>query len=231
MKKKNLIYAILSFAVVLAVYCIVFLVIPFAKSASSWITFGFTVLAICLSGGVFAYAFCVKSPKSKLYGFPIFKVALIYAAVQFVGGIAICIVAAFVNVPVWIPIVLFVIFLAAGALGFIATDSAKGIVEQIDAATSSTQTIAKLRTEVASIIDICADANARENIQKLEELLKYSDPMSCPETMDAENDLVTKTAQLRDKVQNKDFVQAAALAEEIKIKLAERNRLCKLYKK
>lgn len=231
MKKKNLIYAILSFAVVLAVYCIVFLVIPFAKAASSWITFGFTVLAICLSGGVFAYAFCVKSPKSKLYGFPIFKVALIYAAVQFVGGVAICIVAAFVNVPVWIPIVLFVIFLAAGALGFIATDSAKDIVEQIDATTSSTQTIARLRAEIDGIIDVCTDADVRNDLKLLEEQFRCSDPTSCLETKDAEDELASETQQLRDKVQNKDFVQAAALAEEIKIKLAERNRLCKLYKK
>ena len=229
--KKRVFYVNISFAAVLAVYCVAFLVIPFPKLASSWIEFGFTVLAICLSNVVFIYAFR-GSVKSKLYGLPIFKVALVYVALQLAAGIVICVVAAFVNVPVWIPIVISVLFLAVGALGFIATDVAKDAIEQIDTATqSSTQTIAKLRTEVASIIDICADANARENIQKLEELLKYSDPMSCPETMDAENDLVTKTAQLRDRVKENNFVEATALTNEIKTNLAERNRLCKFYKK
>ncbi len=229
--KKSVLYTIIAFAAVLVVYCVAFLVIPFPKLAASWVEFGFTVLAICLSGAVFAYAFR-RSVKSKLYGFPLFKVALIYVAVQFAAGVVICVVAAFVNVPVWVSIVVSVPLLAFGTLGFVATDSAKSVVEQIDAATqSSTHTIEKLQTEVATIIDNCADANAREGMEKLAELLRYSDPVSCPETLELENDLVAKTAQLRDRVKENNFVEATALTNEIKTNLAERNRLCKFYKK
>ena len=229
--KKSVLYTIISFAVVLAVYCMVFLVIPFPKATVSWIEFGFTVLAICLSGVVFAYAFR-GGVKSKLYGFPIFKVALIYAVAQLVVGIALCVVVAFVNVPVWISVIVSVLLLAVGALGFIATDVAKDVVEELDASTvTDTQTIARLRTDIASIVDICTDATARKNIETLEELLRYSDPVSCPETMNAENELVAKTEQLRDRVKENNFAEAITLTDEIKIKLAERNRLCKLYKK
>lgn len=231
MKKKSFLYAIISFAVVLVAYCIVFLVVPFPKSASSWIAFGFTVLAICLCGIVFMYAFRGKISKSKLYGFPVFKIALIYAALQLAVGVAICVIAAFVNVPVWIPIVVFVILLALAALGFIATDSAKSIIEQIDAETSSTQTIDKLRLSVAAIADDCTDAEVKRDIQKLGELLRFSDPVSCPETEEAEAELWDKIDQLSGTVHEKMFTESAALIGEITNCLNARNRLCKISKK
>lgn len=231
MKKKNLLYSILSFAIVFAVYCIVFLVIPFPKSASSWVSFGFTALAICLCGAVFAYAFGGKDLKSKIYGIPVFKIALIYAAVQLLAGIVICIIAAFVTVPAWIPTVLYVILLALGALGFIVTDSAKSTIEEIDSATENvTQTFAKLRMEVAGAIDICTDTDTYNKLKQLEESFRYSDPVSCHETEELERDLLTETVQLRALVKEKNFNSATALADEIKIGLAERNRVCKMYK-
>lgn len=232
MKKKNLLYSILSFAIVLAVYCILFLVIPFPKSASSWVSFGFTLFAICLCGAVFAYAFHGKDMKSKLYGIPVFKIALIYAAIQLIVGIIICIIAAFVNVPVWIPIVLYAILLGLGALGFIATDSAKNAIEEIDSQTeTTTQALTQLRMRVAGIIDLCIDADTRNTLKKLEENIRYSDPVSCPETVEAENNLLAKAEKLRSLVKEKNFAETTALADEIKICLAERNRVCKMYKK
>lgn len=232
MKKKKLLYSIVAFGIVLALYCIIFLIIPFPKPASSWVSFGFTVLAICLCGAVFAYAFRGKDLKSKIYGIPMFKIALIYASVQLFAGIAICVVAAFVNVPAWIPTVIYVILLALDALGFIATDSAKSTIEEIDSATENvTQTFAKLRMAVAGAIDICTDTDTYNKLKQLEESFRYSDPVSCHETEELESDLLTETVQLLALVKEKNFNGATALADEIKIGLAERNRVCKMYKK
>lgn len=232
MKKKNLLYSILAFAVVLAVYCIIFLAIPFPKPASSWLSFGFTLLAIFLCGAIFPYAFRGNNLKSKLYGFPIFKIALIYAAVQFIVGIVICVIGAFVNVPIWIPTILYVIFFAVGTLGFLATDSAKNTIEEVEASTESkTQTFTKLRVEMDGITDLCTDEGTCIILKELAEKFRYSDPVSCQESESMENDLLTKTKRLRDLVKDRNYVSAVALTDEIKICLSERNRICKMYKK
>lgn len=232
MKKKNLIYSIVSFAIVLTVYCVLFLAIPFRKTASSWVSFAFTLLALCLCGAVLAYALRGKDIKSKLYGFPVVKVALLYAAIQLLAGIVMCVIAAFVDVPLWISIVIYILLLAAGALGFIATDSAKTAVEHIDDATiTSTRTFARLQAQVAGIADNCSDAATRQKIMRLQENLRYSDPVSCPETESAENDLQLKIEQLATMVKNKSFDQAGAVVEDINTSLAERNRLCAMSKK
>lgn len=231
MEKKNLLYSILAFAIALALYCTVFLVIPFPKSASSWVSFGFTLLAICLCGVVFSYAFCGKKLKSKLYGFPIFKVGLIYAATQIIVGIIVCVIAAIVNVPVWIPVILYVIILGLGALGFIATDSAKNMIENIDSeAITSTETFANLHMKMEGIIDICADEEIRKILKKLAEKIRYSDPVSCPETQDTENALIADIEELRALISARNFTEATSLADKFGIRLEERNRVCKIYK-
>lgn len=232
MKKKNFIYSIVAFAIVIVAYCVLFLAIPFAKSAASWVSFAFTLAAMCLGGAVMAYALRGESIKSKLYGFPVAKIALIYALAQLLVGIAVCVVAAFVNVPVWIPIVVYILLLTVGVLGFIAADSAKTAVEEIDASTAATtQNIAVLRAKIAGIGDICTDEATRKLVNGLKENVRYSDPVSAPETAAAENDLLAQADQLAGLVKGKSFAEAAELIGEIKIALAERNRLCQLSKK
>ena len=232
MKIKNFLYSILFFVIVLAVYCLLFLVIPFPKSASSWMSFGFTLFAICVCGAVFVYNFRGKDIRSKLYGFPILKVTLIYGVTQLLAGIVICVIAAFVDVPLWIPSVLYAVLLALEAVGFIATDSAKTVVETLDERTAAeTETFAKLQAEIDGVIDLCTDDETCSILRKLSEKFRYSDPVSCPEAMAAESDLAADVDGLRTLVTGKDFAGARALADEIAINLARRNRICKMNKK
>ena len=107
-KKSKSVIAV--FSIVAFVYALCFIIIPFSKNAASWIEFAFTLISIIAGFGVFAYAFGKgETLVSKIYGFPIFRIGYLYIAIQFVLGVLICLVAAFVNVPYWVALVLSVI--------------------------------------------------------------------------------------------------------------------------
>ena len=125
--------AIAVYAIALFVYIIAFIIIPFNKTASSWITFIFTIIAIASSLFVCKIAFSSEEKLvSKIYGFPIFRVGILYALAQLIIGIIICVINAFVTVPYWIALLISVILLGAAAIGIIITDNTRDMVEELD---------------------------------------------------------------------------------------------------
>ena len=66
-KKSKSVIAI--YAILLVVYIVAFLIIPFNKIAASWISFAFTIIAIAGSLLIFNFAFNAKETLvSKIYG-------------------------------------------------------------------------------------------------------------------------------------------------------------------
>lgn len=123
-KKSKSVIAI--YAIILVVYIIGFLIIPFNKVAASWISFAFTIIAIAASLFVFNQAFNSKETLvSKIYGYPIFRVGAVYALAQLAIGIVICTIGAFVAVPYWVALLLSIIMLGAAAIGVIITDNTR----------------------------------------------------------------------------------------------------------
>lgn len=75
--------AFLVYAIILAVYLVLFFVIPFPKGAVAWISFVFTIIAIVGGAGITYYAFSKGNDlKTKVYGFPVFRMGFVYSAVQ-----------------------------------------------------------------------------------------------------------------------------------------------------
>lgn len=112
------------YAIILLVYVLAFLIVPFNKCAASWISFAFTIIALASSLLVFGIAFKANETLvSKIYGFPIFRIGTIYAIVQLLIGIIICAIGAFLFVPYWIALILSMILLGATAIGVIITDN------------------------------------------------------------------------------------------------------------
>ena len=116
------------YAIILFVYVLAFLILPFNKIAASWISFIFTVIAIVGSLLVCGCAFKAKETLvSKIYGFPIFRVGVVYGIAQIIAGIIICAIGAFVVVPYWVALLLSVLFLGAAAIGVIVTDNTRDV--------------------------------------------------------------------------------------------------------
>ena len=224
---------LIVYAIILVVYILAFCIISLPKIAASYISFAFTIVSILASLGITAYAFKDdQAVVSKIYGFPVFRIGYLYVAAQFAFGVISCIVASFVAVPYWVALLLSIILLGAAGIGVIATGNTRDAIQNIDNEIERVTKATKIfNHEIATIIDICEDAEVSKELNKLAEELKYSDPVSSEATEETETLLLEEIRILRSFVEADDKENALKQIRKTMNLLAERNRICKAFKK
>ena len=229
---KKSISMIAVYAIILVVYILTFCLIPFPKIAASYISFAFTIVSILASLGITAVAFKDDDALvSKIYGFPVFRIGYIYVAAQFIIGLIICIVASFVAVPYWVALLLSIILLGAAGIGVIAADNTRDTIKSIDNETERvTRTTKIFKLDIATIVDLCEDAEVKKELLKLSEDIRFSDPVSSEATEEAETQLLEEIRILRGFVESNDNENSLKQIKKTSDLLAERNRICKAFK-
>ena len=230
-KKQKSFVAIFVIAFVL--YNVLFFAIPLRKIAASWVMYVFSLVAIILSACITAYAFGKEDSnlKSKIYGYPIFKIGMVYVAVQILLGAVIGLIGAFVHVPAWIAVVIAVVLLGLALAGVIATDNIRDVIEeQEEVLERQTKTVTYFRMNMESVIDFCEDEELRKKLVNLSEKFRYSDPVSCDELEEIEQKITEEIEVLKNLVTS-DVDEASKKIVYIENLLADRNRRCKALKK
>ena len=229
-KKSKSVIAI--YAILLVVYIVAFLIIPFNKIAASWISFAFTIIAIAGSLLIFNFAFNAKETLvSKIYGYPIFRVGAVYALAQLVIGVVICAISAVIAVPYWVALLVSVILLGAAAIGVIITDNTRDLVEEVDESVNvDTKNVTRFQIDIAGIDDVCENTEVKADLEKLNELFRFSDPVTNDETREVEESIKTMLAELKTIVADGSTDDIKALIKRITNALNERNRICKASK-
>lgn len=220
------------YAIILFLYVLAFLILPFNKIAASWISFIFTVIAIVGSLLICGCAFKAKETLvSKIYGFPIFRVGVVYAIVQLIVGILICAIGAFVVVPYWVALLLSVLFLGAAAIGVIVTDNTRDLIEEIDdSVTVETENVTLFQINIAGIVDECDNDEVKAELVKLNELFQFSDPVTNDSTKEIEATITAMLSELKTIVVDGSTDDIKKLIKKLTNSLNERNRICKASK-
>ena len=129
--KTNEIRWWIGLGAVAVVYNVIAFALPFPKTAVFFLSWIFTMAALAAQIYVIRTAFFKgEGVRSKLYGFPIARVGVIYLAVQAVLGLIF--MALGTVVPIWLPLVLYVILMGAALIGLITTEGAREEVERQD---------------------------------------------------------------------------------------------------
>ncbi len=228
---KKAISLISIYSIVFVAYAILFFLIPFPKSIAAWIEFAFTLISIISGLGITYYAFSNgETLRSKIYGFPVFRIGAVYMIAQISFGIIICLIGILVTVPAWIPAAVSIVLLMLTALGTIVSDNARDIIEQQEQNDKvSTKTMTYFRLDIQSIVDMCGDAELKKRLIALNDNFKYSDPISS-------NELKAIEAEIRDEIKklssaiSSDVSAAERATGKIERLLADRNRRCKALK-
>ena len=229
-KKSKAVIAI--YAILLVVYIVAFLIIPFNKTAASWISFVFTIIAIAGSLFVCGYAFNAKQTLvSKIYGYPIFRVGAVYAIAQLVIGVVVCAISAVIAIPYWIALLVSVILLGAAAIGVIITDNTRDLVEEVDENVKvDTKNVTRFQIDIAGIVDICENTEVKADLETLNQLFEFSDPVTNKDTKESEEAIKIMLAELKTLVVDGSTDDIKALIKKITNALNERNRICKASK-
>lgn len=220
------------YAIILFLYVLAFLILPFNKIAASWISFVFTVIAIVGSLLICGCAFKAKETLvSKIYGFPIFRVGVVYSITQLIVGIIICAIGAFVVVPYWLALLLSVLFLGAAAIGVIVTDNTRDLIEEIDdSVTVETENVTLFQINIAGIVDECDNDEVKAELVKLNELFQFSDPVTNDSTKEIEATITAMLSELKTIVVDGSTDDIKKLIKKLTNSLNERNRICKASK-
>lgn len=223
---KNTVRGIAALGVLLVLYILIAFLVPFAHTATFWVSFVFTLIAFGVVAGSIYIAF-VKNPdaKSRFYGFPIAKIGVIYGAVQLVASIAFMALAALI--PVWAAVLVYAIALGAAVIGLI---SAEAVVSEIHVQDAKLKKDVSLMRSLQSKIHQMAAHSEDAGLKALAEEFRYSDPVSSGAIAAAEADLAAAVDELQAAYVDGDSEAAAKLCRKASALLAERNRLCKLNK-
>ena len=229
-KKNN--SMMISYIVVFLLYIASFILIPFPKYISCFTSLLFTILAFVFSYIVSVKAFEKEWTKSKLFGFPIFKIWIIYLLLQVIISYVIFIVSFVINIPMWITILLCLFLLGFAVLGVVATENARVIVEKEEETFNfQTKEITYFKANIDGIHDMCKHESLRKPLEKLIEQFRFSDPVSSEETKPYEEQLNSMIGDLRSNINSDNTLDILNKINEISNTLSERNRICKLNKK
>lgn len=225
--KKDTLRTIIVAVIALVLYNLVVFLIPFDRTEVFWISYGFTMAAFVVVCAAIYIAF-IKNPdaKSRFYGFPIARIALIYGAVQLVVSLIVMVLE--YVIPGWICILLFALGMGAALLGLI---SVEAVVDQIQTQDVKLKKDTSLMRNLQSKVIQLAAQSDNAAIKALAEEFRFSDPVSNAAISDAEADLAAAVYELQSAFVDGDHNVVAQLCHKASVLLAERNRLCKLNKK
>lgn len=227
-KIKNQSYLIL--AIVFVTYSVVAFVLPMPKNGVFWIAYVFAVIALGLQIPAFKISFTKgKTAKSKFYGFPIARIAFVYAAAQLVLSLIAMLCAKFA--PAWLVVILFTLMLAAASIGFIAADAMRDEIHRQDEVIGKdVRLMRSLQSKMRMLPSMCEDAEAKNAVTELEELMRYSDPVSNDATAEIESELAAAIDELQQSVVDGEKEVILAMCKKCTALLSERNSLCRLNK-
>ena len=224
---KNLVRFYISAAAVLATFCVIAFVVPFARTTVFWLSLVFGVIAIVVQLYTMPRAMAGDT-RSKFYGFPALRISFIYLAVQLILSLLFMALAAIA--PVWIPTVLYLVLLCAALIGFVGADSVREEVVKQDANTKKQVSVMRAFQSQVANLSINCDASVKPELDKLAEEFRFSDPVSSDAIKDAEDELRCCIDELQRAVSENRSVDIPELCRKTSLVLAERNRLCKLNK-
>lgn len=231
-ENKTELRGMIILAIIVAVYSVAVFALPFPKAAVFWLSYLFTLASLGAQIYVSRVAFSKgKDAKSRFYGFPIARIGVVYLLAQFALGVLFMALAALFPVPVWMPMVLYLVLMGIAAVGFIATDVMRDEIERQDTVLkANVSTMRALQSKAAFIAGQCEDSSTKMLLQKLSNAFRYSDPVSSDATFETEANLASYIDELQSAVMDRDYHNAGILCSQIETTLAERNRLCKVSK-
>lgn len=231
-KDKNKLRWWIVLGIVLVAYNVLAFVLPFHKNLIFIISYIFTMIAILLQIYVIQTAFYKGAGvKSKFYGFPIAKLGVIYLVIQLILGFAFMAIGSSLIIPVWIPIVLYIVILAAVMIGLIGTEAVRDAAAgQDEKQVRQTSRMREIQAKGKSLAERNTVSDAKKDLEKLAEDLRFSDPVSNESLTEIEDKLIGCLKQIEKAVADQDSEQIKLLCKEAERVLAERNQLCRMAK-
>lgn len=227
-KKVKQILTIL--AILATAFIIISFVLPVKKGIIFFISLIFGLISFAIQIPVFKLAFdkC-ETLKSKILGFPVFRVGYIYLATQITASIIFYIIGtASKKFPVGIEIAIFVLILFGALICSISADMARNEVERIEEEQiKNTETIKNLRIRSANAVNMTNDSILKKELEKLADDFRYSDPMSVGPVAEIDFNIEITFSELEKELNAGNADSALSVCQKLRTDISQRNIICK----
>ncbi len=202
---------------------------PAPMGAAFWI--GYVCIMIAFLGQLFmAYKALSETNRTKLF----YKLSLVSTSftgliLSFIFG-GLCMVIG-ITAFYWIAVIVCALVLAFSAIAVLKASVAADAVAAVDQKIKvQTFFIKSLTVDAQTLMDRAPTPELKDHCRKIYEAIRYSDPMSSDALATAESQITVQFTHFSDAVTGGNGQIAGALAQELLILIADRNRKCKLLK-
>ena len=221
--KKNSTKGYVILGILFALVSIIAFAVPTAKTATFWIAYVFTAAAFAAQIGIWKTALGkAETLKSKLLGFPVVHIGIVYAVIQVIAFAVFMFVP---TLPAWSAIVVCSVIAGISAVCMISADAGRDEIERVEAKVQKKVFyIRELQVGIELLADNESDAAVKTALAQLAERIRYSDPMSSEQLADLENKISSKVAELKATSNKLEIIT------ELNSLFDERNKKCKILK-
>jgi hypothetical protein len=225
---------LLLVGVILVLFNIVFLVVPFQIkwSINYWLCFVFTNLAILALIPILNLAFSKSfTIKSKVYGLPIYHIGYILICLSIAFSFSFAIVSTVLVIKSWFIIIVYVLLYGLVGIGLISSSTARDIIEEIDRDTNiNTSFITNIQLKLSIITSAIDEKEVKEKWIKLIDNVRYSDPLSNENTKSIELNILQSIEEFEKLiVENNKEILLLKIDNLIDL-VKQRNLSCKISK-
>lgn len=233
--KMNFKFYALIWAIFLAVWCIVVLlvrpIIPgygIKYDARFWIAFVFIVLAF-IGNLVCAYlALKAENLKKLFLNLPLINASWLALITMLIFGSGLMLIP---DYPAWIAAIVCIVVLAFNAVAVIKAGWTADTVSKVDEKLKGqTGFIKNLTIDVEGLLASAKNDAVKAECKKVYEVVRYSDPMSNETLSVIEAKITLKVDEFSSAINADEVEKAKEIADEIVCLVGERNKKCKVLK-
>lgn len=226
MKTKSKYLPVIIGVIFLAIYNILYFCIPFNRDLSSgsfWTCYIFTTLFILTNLFCWYISFDKEHLKSKILGITIFKASYLFLLLQIVFNILILAIGNFIKIPSWICIIIETILFAFLIIIILVRNEYRETINSIqNKEVKATSFLNEIKINFDIINNLSKESKYSSEINRLNEKIKYQDPVSNDAVAELENEILNLTLELKQKLSSPNDEEIVKLIKLIDIKIEER---------
>ena len=225
MKTKKSLF--LSIFILLVVLNFIMFISPIEKNLNFWVVYVSTTISILFLGGTFLSQITRKSIEKNVRNSSMAWVAWEYFIFQAVASF----IEIYYQLNYRTSLILNVILLGLNTIILSVISTEKKEIEKVDHKVKEKVLFIKsIQEEIETIKDKVNEPKILDELQKMLEIVRYSDPMTHSKLAELEGNIEIKVANLKSCAEQNKINEALELIGQIKTLFVERNRKAKLYK-
>ncbi len=222
LKTKSRIGMAIIYFVLLAVFNMLVFFIFDEKNSVFWLSYVMCTLAFGVQIASMFMAFKTSDIETAFFGIPLASFSIFYLITQVVVGFLFMFFQqANFKLAFSVQIIILAIFIIIAVISILTRDAAQEISENVQVKVSSHKSIV---VDVEILMDSCANPVLKESLRKLNETMKYSDPMSNEAVENVEQRIKAKLSELRYYVEDNQVDNAIQSCKDMERLYIERNK-------